>query len=73
LPAEHRTAIGFVQFWYAKNRNLVISAVTKNPRPNEAISKPIRKLARNPDGNNLPSAMRGGPDWARQGAAFLMR
>jgi hypothetical protein len=43
LKAKQGTAIGFMQCWYAKNRDLVIPALTKNPRPNEAISKPDSK------------------------------
>ena len=33
----------FLQRWYAKNRDFVIPALTKNPPLNEAIPKPESK------------------------------
>ena len=58
-----------MQCWYAKTRNFVIEALTRNPPLNEARSKADSKAgALKTTGNNAASAVRGGLDWARQEA-----
>jgi hypothetical protein len=60
MPA---TALVSVQCWYAKNRDFVMSALTKNPRPKRSHSETrFESWLAIRMGITLPSAVRGGPD-----------
>ena len=69
---DTRPSPAALQCWYAKTRNFVMAGLTKYPRLNEAFVESHSKADRNTNGNNAPSAMRDGADWARQEAVFFL-